>query len=235
VGSWLSVFFQLPTRSRGHRNIPDPYLKEAIMNTSKRRTVPLALTLAAGITGATLVFAAPTLATAVERADTAVMTAKLAHLRAAKAAAAMSDAYAAAGGPSTTQDVKIGDSTGRIWYKQISSRKLLVDGKDTGWIARYDVHVRRADGKVVFDKNLSVYKLAWFANKFDANKRYANEADLMQAIHNADSQTEIQARATFKKRIGSLGQFVTTSGEKQTPYDFSQHPGSKYIPLDYND
>jgi hypothetical protein len=222
------------------------------MNTSKRRTLPIALTLAAGITGATLIFTAPTVATAepapkaqvakvvaasaFQRTDSSVMTAKLAHAAAEQAAlkaARSSDAYAMAGGPSTTQDIKIGNTVGRIWYKQISSRKLYVDGKDSGWIARYDVHVRRADGKVIFDKNLSVYKLAWFANKFDADKRYASEADLLQAIHNADSQDEIQARATFKKRIGSLGEFRTTSGDKQTPYDFSKHPGVKYIPLDY--
>jgi hypothetical protein len=216
------------------------------MNKTARRILPTTLTLATGLAAGALLIAPLSAANAepathaakmstvavasAQTADNGVLQAKLAYLDAVKKAAVKAATPAA---PSTTADVSIGDTTGRIWYKKISDRKLWVDGTDTGWIARYDIQVRRADGKTIFDENLSVYRLAWFVNKFDADKTYASDADLVSALKSASNVNEVDARAAFKKSIGSLGEFKTSGGDTQQPYDFTKHPGVKYIPLNY--
>lgn len=134
------------------------------------------------------------------------------------AQAATSANYPDPGKAFSTVKVKVGDHTDLLWLKQISKRTLVLEGKDTRWMARYDVQVRNGDGAVLLDRNLSVYKVNWIYVHFNTTKRYASDADMLSAFAAATQNgSETNARSEFKSIYGSLGKFRTPNGKLQAP------------------
>lgn len=137
---------------------------------------------------------------------------------AAPAQAATGADYPDPGKGYSTVKVKVGDHTDLLWLKQISKRTLVLDGKDTRWMARYNAQVRDGDGRVLLDRNLSVYKVNWIYVHFNTTKRYASDSEMMAAFAAATVDgTETNARDEFKNIYGTLGKFRTPGGELQAP------------------
>lgn len=129
--------------------------------------------------------------------------------------------------PQAYSDMTIasGNHENRVWVKALSDRTLdlgAATDADRGAAgdfnkARYDVQVRNAEGIVLFDQNYTVYRLDYLLRHAPMDKHYASDSELVQALNRASALNEPKARAAFKDRYGTLGQFKTADGKTQAP------------------